>query len=440
MNNKRLVIKLNVLSVAVAMIIIVCSFCFISCENEEKSKGGTEYDPSKPVVLTSLQPDSGGIASRVIFDGENLGSDPNKIKVYFNQKPATVIGSSGSRMYAVVPRMPGDTCDVSVVVGDDSVVYAQQFRYKISVTVSDVVGNGTTTLKTGNLSEATLRPFGLCVDDEGNIFTFSSDNNGTILKVNELENSLIQLAIEPGWAACPCILDGIVCFPSDNITEIYYTLNPREGWALKTRYMQFKEGSDMPRNPWKKSMATCYLDGHLYTLFRNGHLVKINPVTYETEIICMLQEGESYGLVFHPINKNIMYISYYDASGGSYAHSICTLDINDPLNSFTKITGPTNGGHRDGELAVSQFRNPRQIFFDPEGNLYIADTGNHCIRKITTDNMVETVVGIPGVAGWQNGGKDEALFNNPIGIYVTNDGTIYVGDNGNARIRKLAIE
>jgi sugar lactone lactonase YvrE len=423
--------------------IIVCSFCFVSCGDEDKSGGGTEYDPSKPVVLTSFHPDSGGIASKVIFDGENFGSDPDKIKVYFNQKPATVIGSSGNRMYAVVPRMPGDTCAVSIVVGNDSVIYGQRFRYKISVTVSDVVGNGTTTLKLGNLSEATLQAFGLCVDDEGNIFTLTPDNGGSVVKANELENSLIQLPsdVRTGWAASPCIFgDGVVCFPSDNVKEVYWTLNPKEGWALKTRYMQFKEGSSIPTNTWKKSMAACELNGHLYTLFRDGHLVKINPETFEAETVRVLQLGESYGLTFHPIKKNLLYISYYDASGGSYAHSICTLDINDIENSFTKITGPTNGGHRDGELAVSQFRNPRQIFFDPEGNLYVADVGNHCIRKITTDDMVETVVGIPGVPGWKNGGKDEALFSSPTGINVTKDGTVYVGDNGNARIRKLAIE
>jgi hypothetical protein len=422
--------------------IIVCSFCFVSCGDEDKSGGGTTYDPSKPVVLTSFYPDSGGIASKVIFDGENFGSDPSKIKVYFNQKQATVIGSSGNRMYAVVPRMPGDTCAVSVVVNNDSVIYSHKFRYKISVTVSDVVGNGTTALKLGNLSEATLQPNGLCVDSEGNIFTLTSQNGGTFLKISELENSVIQLPtdIQTGWAASPCVLNGVVCFPSDNVKNVYWTADPKEGWALKTRFMQFKEGSSIPTNVWKKSMAACEIDGHLYTLFRDGHLVKINPVTFEAETVRILQLGESYGLAFHPIKKNLLYMSYFNSTGGSYAHSICTLDINDIENSFTKITGPTNGGHRDGELALSQFNNPRQIFFDPEGNLYISDAGNHCIRKITTDDMVETVVGIPGVSGWQNGGKDEALFNNPFGINVTSDGTVYVGDVGNSRIRKLAIE
>jgi sugar lactone lactonase YvrE len=54
--------------------------------------------------------------------------------------------------------------------------------------------------------------------------------------------------------------------------------------------------------------------------------------------------------------------------------------------------------------------------------------------------MVETVVGIPGTSGWEDGTKEDAKFNSPSGINVSKDGTVYVGDTNNARIRKLAIE
>jgi DNA-binding beta-propeller fold protein YncE len=54
--------------------------------------------------------------------------------------------------------------------------------------------------------------------------------------------------------------------------------------------------------------------------------------------------------------------------------------------------------------------------------------------------MVETVVGIPGVAGWKDGGKEDALFNQPYGVGVDKDGTVYIADYNNCRIRKLAIE
>ena len=99
----------------------------------------------------------------------------------------------------------------------------------------------------------------------------------------------------------------------------------------------------------------------------------------------------------------------------------------------------TAGGHRDGRIEKSQFRCPAQIFCDNDGNMYVADCDNHCIRRISPDGMVETVLGIPGTRGWKDGGKDEALFNNPRGIGVAKDGTVYVGDLGNGRVRKMTI-
>ena len=53
--------------------------------------------------------------------------------------------------------------------------------------------------------------------------------------------------------------------------------------------------------------------------------------------------------------------------------------------------------------------------------------------------MVETVLGMPGTAGWKDGGKEEALFNTPRGIGVSKDGSVYVADNMNGRVRKLSI-
>jgi hypothetical protein len=446
MNIKKLTRKLEALNVAIAAI-CVCSLSFVSCGDEEKSGKGAAYDPSKPIVLTSFYPDSGGMASKVIFDGDNFGSDPDKIKVYFNQKRAPVIGSSGNRMYAVVPRLPGDTCDVSVVVGNDSVVYDRKFKYKISVSVSTIAGNGTkNVLRLGALDQSILYPCSLCMDNDGNLFAMVVNNDGGFVKINEEENSIIELATKSQgivWSSTPCVdmNTGIVTFQSNDIRELFWTFDPKEGWAFRSRYMKFKKSTiNLPVNAWRKTTASCAYDGHFYTLYYNGHLVKIHPKTYEAEIIRVLSQGDCYGLVFHPSQPTLLYMSFW-SNAGSVANSICSMDITDPEGTFKKLSGATSGGHRDGELSVALFKQPGQIFFDPEGNLYIADSGNHCIRRLnTTTNMVETVVGIPGQYGWKDGSKDEALFYEPRGITVSADGTIYVGDYSNARIRKLAIE
>jgi hypothetical protein len=432
--------------------IITGSFGFVSCGDDEKSGGGV-YDPSKPVALTSFHPEEGGMASKVIFDGENFGSDPSKIKVYFNQKLAPVVGSTGKRMYAVVPRMPGDTCTVSVVVGNDSVVYDKQFRYKISVTVSTIAGNGTigqwdNPVKVGSLEETALFPSSMCLDGDGNLFVMVMNNNGGVVRINEEENIMVELAtVDQGvvWPASPCVdmSTGIVTFPSDHVIPQFFVMDPNKGWALQSKEMKIKPHPTipMPVQAWKKTTASCRYDGYFYTHFHNGQIVKIHPKTYETEFIYQLKNtGDCYGMAFHPLQPKMLYMAFWKEMG-EYSHGLYSMDITDPEGTFKRLSATfSGGGYRDGELEVAQFNSPCQIFFDFEGNLYIADTGNHCIRKVTPENMVETVLGVPGVAGFADGGKEEALFNEPRGIAVAADGTVYVGDHRNGRVRKLAIE
>jgi outer membrane protein assembly factor BamB len=446
--SKKIMIKLDALSIAVAMAVCVCSFAFVSCGDDEKEGGKVEYDPSKPVVLTSFHPDSGGIASKMIFDGDNFGSDPDKIKVYFNQKPAPVIGSSGKRMYAVVPRLPGDTCTVSVVVGNDSVVYDKKFRYKISVTVSTIAGNGQNVLTGGSLDQALLRPSYLCVDNENNIFVAMDRNPVGLARVNEEENSMTVLyesTVAAGFApTAPCVdpKTGLVTICADNELGQFCTMDPKEGWAPRIRSWIWKEGTAKPTNGWKKCMAACEVDGYVYVSHYNGHVVKIDPKTWIGETIAIVAQGDNY-IAFNPLHPNMLYFTFV-SNAGVNANGIYTMDVTAPYpdSTFTRlnINAPTAPGHRDGEVATAQFSDPRQLFFDPEGNLYIADGNNHCIRKITTDNMVETVVGVPGERGYSDGGKDEARFDGPWGIGVSRDGTVYVADCNNCRLRKLAIE
>jgi hypothetical protein len=330
-----------------------------------------------------------------------------------------------------------------VVVGNDSVVYEHKFRYKISVAVSTIVGNGTTSYKGGTLAEATIGyPKFLAVDDDYNIFVAIA-NGGTwgMVKINEEENSVVALASNPTESIWNCQnpsvdpTSGIVTSLDGNVHGMYYKFDPKEGWAPRVKNWRWKEGTAVPPNTWKQAISTCLLDTCMYIRHYNGHVVKYNPRTNEAETVFITPQGSNYGGTFHPKHPNLLYMIF--DNNGILANSVCTLDITDM--TFTQLTG-TTAGHRDGTLDQAQFRHPHQAEFDSEGNFYIADRGNHCIRRITLDNMVETVVGIPGVAGWKDGGKEDALFNDPWGVGVDRDGTVYVTDYNNCRIRKLAIE
>ncbi|MGV8091052.1 MAG: IPT/TIG domain-containing protein [Mangrovibacterium sp.] len=421
-------------------------FALISCSDQDDIREGVPYDPTKPVVLNTFYPDSGIYLEKVMLTGENFGTDPEQIRVYFNNKKAAVVGSTGARMYVLAPRLPGDICTLSVAIGNDSLVYDQTFRYKASVTVTTIAGNGNADdYKDGDLTSSILQPRYLCVDNEDNIFVMTrsappNDKNIHITRIDEEANELITIARDVA-ANIPCAdpVTGIISVATETTVGSFLTLDPKEFWAPRFREMKWPaEDSDRPALGYKHCMVVNPEDGYIYTRYYYGHIVKMNPKTYEVETIYKTALGDSYGLTFNPLKPNILYISFWENSGVN-AHSICSIDVTNPANSFKKLSGSTTGGHRDGALDVAQFRNPAQIFCDADGNIYVADYGNHCIRRITPENMVETVLGMPGTAGWKDGGKEEALFNNPRGIGISKDGSVYVADFGNSRVRKLSI-
>ncbi len=428
--------------------LLVSTFIMFSCGESDDKTIGEEYDPKKPIELNSFYPDSGRYLEKVLLTGKNFGTDPEQIRVWFNNRRAAVVGSTGSRMYVLAPRLPGDTCVISVAIGNDSVVYDKTFRYFTSVVVTTIAGNGNhEDYQDGDLSQSILQPWFMCVDKEDNIFVMTrskgpdgswGSTNMHVTRIDQEANELITIArdvIANAPAADP--ETGVISFPTETTVGSFCTLDPKEMWGLRYREMKWPPEGDRPDAGYKHSMVVNPTDGCIYTRYYFGHIVKIDPRTYEVETIYKTQQGDSFGLTFVPQKPNILYMSFI-GNAGVNAHSICSIDVTDPENTFKKLSG-TGVGHRDGALENAQFRSPAQIFSDADGNIYIADTENHCIRRITPDNMVETVLGMPGTPGWKDGGKEEALFNRPMGIGIGTDGSIYVGDNGNARVRKLSI-
>lgn len=100
----------------------------------------------------------------------------------------------------------------------------------------------------------------------------------------------------------------------------------------------------------------------------------------------------------------------------------------------SSLAGVGAPGFSDGK--ISRLSSPTGIAVDRDGNLYFADTGNHSIRKETVDGVVSTLAG-NGVAGFADGEGAAARFSNPSGVAVDGVGNVYVADSGNHRIRKI---
>ena len=123
---------------------------------------------------------------------------------------------------------------------------------------------------------------------------------------------------------------------------------------------------------------------------------------------------------------------YVTDSGNHTIRKVTTVGI------VTTIAGnPGSTGSADGSGAAALFNNPEGIVASG-GDLYVADSGNHTIRKVTTVGDVTTLAGSAGIAGSADGPSAVARFRSPLGIAVLGP-SLYVADTGNHTIREVQI-
>ena len=122
--------KIHVSLLRLFVLLFMASFVALtSCSDDNKAK---EYDPNLPVAISEIYPETGGYFETVILRGENFGSDHTKIRVFFNEKEAIVVGASGDRVLLHVPKLPGDDCKIKMLMGDntkDTIFANKHFAY-----------------------------------------------------------------------------------------------------------------------------------------------------------------------------------------------------------------------------------------------------------------------------------------------------------------------
>lgn len=128
-----------------------------------------------------------------------------------------------------------------------------------------------------------------------------------------------------------------------------------------------------------------------------------------------------------------------DLAGNLYVADASRIRAITPSGSVTTLAGGEDGS-ADGVGPAARFRAPEGVVVDLAGNVYVCDTGNNAIRKITPTGVVTTLAGLwPDQAtGAVDGVGSAARFNQPLGIAVTPDGVCYVADTANHVIRRIA--
>jgi sugar lactone lactonase YvrE len=107
-----------------------------------------------------------------------------------------------------------------------------------------------------------------------------------------------------------------------------------------------------------------------------------------------------------------------------------------PSGVVTTLAGSGSGTFADGTGASASFNSPRELKVDSAGNVYVSDNNNRRIRKITPAGVVTTIAG-NGSQGTADGTGTNATFGQPLGLAIDSDGNLFIGDSSNSRIRKI---
>ena len=433
----------------------MCVILQFSCKDDNSSGGN--YDG--PLKLTKFYPDSGYLSSKIIIEGENIGTDASKLSVYFNKKKGYISQASGNILMVYAPKLPGDICDISVVKGKDSLVFDNKFRYISRFTVDNVCGKpGSSGYYFGDLASTTFVDWQVkvgCCDPEGNYYTcfsYFKDKKGGLALISEKNNVVKKLS--------SFMINDIMYHNETKMlygvaTErnIIYQINPANDWKTKNLYLKLPSPPAIQINHnGTACIAYCTANGYFYGRTAYNELFRFKLEDMVCEFIKKDKYNSTAGsensyilsMMFDPTDPTKLYTSYGISS------VITVQDVANPETEEEIYAGNFNQRAEGATTIINGFRkdclfnwnNQMTIIADNSGQktMYIADAGTQTIRKIDmVTGMVTTSVGRQGVPGNQSGTPEEATFNWPKGVGLTPEGDLYISDCGSGCVRKLSL-
>lgn len=443
-------------------LLALMSLCFVSCKDSDEVEE-TGFDPNKPIIISDFMPKEGGLGQALVLYGDNFGNDKDKTKVTIGGMEAQVISVKNDALYCFVPAKAYDG-DIEVSILDEEgqeIAYGkceEIFEYQKKMLVTTLLG---TTYENNTKYDTKDGPFDDCggfknvgwltfdpQSDNNILYAVDSEANGScrVIDFNAQMVGTFKPTVPSGAkiSSVSWTLDGDMLVTNNQSNKA----NP--GYYLFTRSSSFTAQTPLWVANGARTAAVHPQNGEVYySEYTNGQVFKgiINPLS--SVLSCKSPRGSA-GIYMHiHPTGNFMYLV---VNGASY---ILRSDYDWDNETFTTpylVAGEYNeANYVDGVGSKARLNKPVQGAFvkNPlykapadEYDFYFCDANNHCIRILSPAGRVSTFAGTPQKSGFHEGDlRLEAMFKKPEGLlYDEKRQCFYVGDSGNRRIRKIALE
>jgi sugar lactone lactonase YvrE len=398
-------------------------------------KKGPNPQQQSPVI-NSFAPESAAKDSVIIIEGANFSSILTENLVTINDKEATVLTATPTRLSVKVPVHAGNG-KIAVSVASKTANSANTFTYLY--TVSTFAGKGEPGDDDGPDTTAKFNAaFGLIADKDGNIIVADGGNN-KIRKITPAGvvstiagDGLIGTRNGAGAIARFNYPRGVATDAAGNIyvadagNNLIRKITPAGivSTLAGDGTDAFADGQGIEAKFSFPVELVLDADGNIFvTDGGNRRIRKITPQGLVSTIGGIIQ-GFPEGIVI-------------DATGNLYFANTATHMIQkmNTQGALSNVAGDGTPGFANGPGVNARFVNPEGLAMDADGNLYVGDLGNAQVRKITPAGEVSTFAGTQ--RGFKNGIASEAMFFGLSGVAIDKSGNIFVADVLNGRIRKI---
>jgi len=418
-------------------------------------------------LISGFIPSEAAHSETLSIFGTNFNPTPSNNVVRLNGVPAVVTSATATQLMVTVPKHANCGGRITVTVGNRTATSVAAFSYRAtSFTVSTIAGRGGMAgfLDGAGTTAMFNSPHGGPLDASGNLYVtdylnhrirkISLDPDGKTWKVTTFAGSGVAGHVNGTGTAAQFQHPACVSIDASGIFYVADTNNHRirrvtqEG-AVTTFAGSGTAGSANGTGTAAQFNRPCGIavnasSGDLYVVDIENH--RIRKVTKEGVVSTFVggTQGSANGMGT-AAQFNRPHEIAIDTAGNLYVAD----SENHRIRKVTKdgmvstLAGSTKG-FADGVGTAAQFDWPRGITLDRAGNLYVADWLNNRIRKITPQGEVTTIAG-SGATGRGNGGLVNGMgavarFNGPVGIIMDTSGNLYVFENDNHCIRKIVLE